>query len=36
MDKIKCPGNNTNMAEKWAMEGRVREFHKMLNGWLKN
>jgi len=35
-DKIKCPGNDTNPAEKWAMQGKVREFHKMLNGWVKN
>jgi hypothetical protein len=25
-----------NPAEKWAMQGRVRAHHKMLNGWLKN
>ncbi len=35
-DKIKCPQNVGNPAEKWAMQGRVRARHKMLNGWLKN
>ncbi len=34
-DKIKCPQNVENPAEKWAMQGRVRAHHKMLNGWLK-
>jgi hypothetical protein len=24
------------LAEKWAMQGRVRAHHEMLNGWLKN
>jgi hypothetical protein len=33
---IKCPGNNANPAKKWAMQGRVRAFYDMLNGWLKN
>jgi hypothetical protein len=35
-DKIKCPGNNENPAEKRPMQWRVRVHHKMLNGWLKN
>jgi hypothetical protein len=35
-DKIVCPQNVGNLAEKWAMQGRVRARHKMLNGWLKN
>ena len=34
-DKIKCPGNNMNPAENWAMQGRVRARHKMLNGQLE-
>jgi hypothetical protein len=34
-DKIKCPQNVGNPAEKWAMQGRVREHHKILNGRLK-
>ncbi len=35
-DKIKCPKNVGNPAEKWVMQGRMRAHHKMLNGWLKN
>jgi hypothetical protein len=35
-DKIDCPGSDTNLAEKRAMQGRVRVHHKMLNGLLKN
>jgi hypothetical protein len=35
-DKIKCPQNEGNPAEKWAMQGRVRAHHKMQNGQLKN
>jgi hypothetical protein len=35
-NKIKCPQNVGNPAEKWAMQGRVRACHEMLNGWLKN
>ncbi len=35
-DKIKCPQNVRNPAEKWAMQGRVRAHHETLNGWLKN
>jgi hypothetical protein len=35
-DKIKCPQNVGNPAEKWVMQGRVRVHHKTLNGWLKN
>jgi len=35
-DKIKCPGNNTNLAENRGMQGRARARHEMLNGWLKN
>jgi hypothetical protein len=35
-DKIKCPQNVGTPAEKWAMQGRVRARHEMLNGWLKN
>ncbi len=34
-DKIKCPQNVGNPAEKWAMQGRVRARHEMLNGRLK-
>jgi hypothetical protein len=34
-DKIKCPGNDVNPAENWAMQGRVRARHEMLNGQLK-
>jgi hypothetical protein len=34
-DKIKCPQNVGNPAEKWVMQGRVRACHKMLNGRLK-
>ena len=34
-DKIKCPGNDVNPAENWAMQGRVRAHHEMLNGRLK-
>ncbi len=35
-DKIKCPQNVGNLAEKWAMQGRVRAGQEMLNGQLKN
>jgi hypothetical protein len=35
-DKIKCPLNVGNLADKWAMQGRVRAHHKTLNGWLQN
>jgi hypothetical protein len=35
-NKIKCPQNVGNPAEKWAMQERVRVLHKTLNGWLKN
>ncbi len=35
-DKIKCPQNVGNPAEKWAMEGRVRAHHETLNGQLRN
>jgi hypothetical protein len=35
-DKIKCPQNVGNPAEKWVMQGRVRVRHKTLNGWLRN
>ncbi len=35
-DKIKCPRNVGNTAEKWVMQGRVRARHKTLNGRLKN
>jgi hypothetical protein len=34
-DKIKCPQNVGNPAEKWAMQGRTRAHHKMLNVRLK-
>ncbi len=34
-DKIKCPGNDVNLAENRAMQGRVRARHEMLNGRLK-
>jgi hypothetical protein len=34
-NKIKCPQNVGNLAEKWAMQGRMRAHHKMLNGRLK-
>ena len=34
-DKIKCPGNDVNPAENWAMQGRVRARQEMLNGRLK-
>jgi hypothetical protein len=30
------PGNLRKLAEKRAMQDRVRVRHKMLNGWLKN
>jgi hypothetical protein len=30
-DKIKCPQNVGNLAEKWAMQGRKRAHHKTLN-----
>jgi hypothetical protein len=36
LDKIKCPGNDANPAENWAMQGRVRACHETLNGRLKN
>ncbi len=35
-NKIKCPQNVGNTAEKWAMQGRVRVRHNTLNGRLKN
>ncbi len=35
-NKIKCPQNVSNPAEKWVMQGRVRARHEMLNGQLKN
>ncbi len=35
-EKIKCPQNVGNPAEKLAMQGRVRARHEMLNGRLKN
>ncbi len=35
-DKIKCPQNVGNLAEKRAMQGRVRVHQKTLNRWLKN
>jgi len=35
-DKIKCPGNSLDLAEKRAVQGRVRARHEMLNGQLKN
>ncbi len=35
-DKIKCPQNVGNLVEKWAIQGRVRACHKMLNRQLKN
>ncbi len=35
-EKIKCPQNVGNLAEKWAMQGRVRAGQEMLNGRLKN
>jgi hypothetical protein len=35
-DKIKCPQNVGNTAEKWVMQERVRVHHKMLNRRLKN
>ncbi len=34
-NKIKCPQIVGNTAEKWAMQGRVRAHHEILNGWLK-
>ena len=34
--KIKCPGNDVNLAENWTMKGRVRARHEMLNWHLKN
>ncbi len=36
MDKVKCPGNHANLAEKQAMWGRERVHYKMLHGQLKN
>ncbi len=35
-DKVKCPVNGANPAEKQAMQGRVKACHKMLNRRLKN
>jgi hypothetical protein len=35
-NKIKCPQNVGNPAEKWAMQGRVRACRETLNGRLKN
>jgi hypothetical protein len=35
-DKIKCPQNVCNPAEKWVMHGRVRARHETLNRRLKN
>jgi hypothetical protein len=35
-DKIKCPGNDMNLAENWGMQGRVMAWHEMLTGELKN
>jgi hypothetical protein len=35
-DKIKCPQNVGNLAEKWTMQGRVRARHEMLNNRLNN
>ncbi len=35
-DKIQCPQNVGNLAEKWVMQGRVRAHHETLNEWLKN
>jgi hypothetical protein len=35
-DKVKCPANDANPAEKGAMQGRVRAHHEMLNRGLKN
>ncbi len=35
-DKIKCLQNVGNPVEKWEMQGRVRAWHEMLNGRLKN
>ncbi len=35
-DKIKCPGNDANLAENWGMQGRVRARHETLNERLKN
>jgi len=35
-DKIKFQQNVVNPKEKRAMQGRVRAFHEMLNGLLKN
>jgi hypothetical protein len=34
-NKIKCPENDANPVENWAMQGRGRARHKTLNGWLK-
>jgi hypothetical protein len=34
-DKIKCPQNVVNPAEKWVMQGRVRAHQEMLNRRLK-
>jgi hypothetical protein len=35
-NKIECPQNVENPAEKWEMHVRVRACHETLNGWLKN
>jgi hypothetical protein len=35
-NKVKCPQNVGNPAEKWAMQWRVKAPHEMRNGWLKN
>ena len=35
LNKIKFPENPANSVENWAMQGRVRECHKTLNGQLK-
>ncbi len=34
-NKIKCPQNVGNLAEKRSIQGSVRVPHKMLNRWLK-
>ena len=36
MDKVKCPRNDANPAEKREIQGKVRAHHEMLNGRLKN
>ena len=35
-DKIKCPQNDANPPENLGMQGRVRSWHEVLNGRLKN